>query len=167
MHAQITEVIQDSGIPADPALRQDLRETLQSKITVDLWKAGQRGLPVAKVDIAGLLKQHTEKYIKAPDPALMEEIQSLQQEMYAPFEAANAVSEKGMDTVAVPPASSPQDEVRYFVAEEKDGHISRLVLVYPMPYLRRTIVQVSWNLGDYPSAWPQDEPAGPEDGTAL
>jgi hypothetical protein len=65
VNAQITEVMNDSGMPADPAMRQDLRETLQDKITVDLWKAGRRGLSFAKIDVHGLLKQHTEKYMKA------------------------------------------------------------------------------------------------------
>jgi len=74
--AQINEVIVDSGMPADPALRQDLRETLQSKITVDLWKAGRRGLPFAKVDVHGILKQHTEKYMKAHGIAKREDFKS-------------------------------------------------------------------------------------------
>lgn len=65
INALITEAINLAGLPADPALRQDLRETLQDKITIDLWSAGKKGLDFRKVNIPGLLKQHTDRYIKA------------------------------------------------------------------------------------------------------
>ena len=76
------------------------------------------------------------------------------------MEAANKVAEKSMDNVAVPGNSSPSQDVHYFIAEEKAGHIARAVLVYRLPGIDQTVVQTSWNLSDYPTAWP-------EDGTAL
>jgi hypothetical protein len=30
------------------------------------------------------------------------------------------------------------------------------VLVYRLPGIDRTVVQTSWNLADYPSAWPEE-----------
>ena len=76
------------------------------------------------------------------------------------MEAANKIAEKSMDNVAVPGNSSPPQDVHYFIAEEKAGHIARAVLVYRLPGIDQTVVQTSWNLSDYPTAWP-------EDGTAL
>jgi hypothetical protein len=46
---------------------------------------------------------------------------------------------------------------QYFVVEEEDGHVARLILVYHLPSLNRTVIQEAWNLLDYPSAWPPVE----------
>ncbi len=99
----------------------------------------------------------TEQYMKTQDPALIEQVEKLQKEMSAPMEAAQKVSEASMDNVARPGMSSPNEDIRYFIAEEKAGHVARAILVYRLPALDRTVVQTSWNLGDYPSAWPQDD----------
>ena len=45
-----------------------------------------------------------------------------------------------------------------FVAEEKDGHPARVVVIYRQPALDRTIIQVTWDLRDYPSAWEETAP---------
>ena len=72
------------------------------------------------------------------------------------MEAAKTVAETSMDKVAIAPNSSPPQDVHYFVAEEKAGHIARAVLVFRLPGIDRTVVQTSWNLTDYPTAWPED-----------
>ena len=60
----ITKEMDASKVPADPALREDLRDTLRDKITVDLWKAGGK-IPFNKLDVPGLVKQYTANYMKA------------------------------------------------------------------------------------------------------
>lgn len=62
--ATMSEVIEAAGMPADPALREDLRETLRNHITIALWKAG-KDMPFTKVDVPGLLRQYTDRYMKA------------------------------------------------------------------------------------------------------
>ena len=125
----------------------------KSAATVQAYQA----MDQAKVD---RMTKLTEQYSKTLDPKLIEQVQTLQKELYAPMEAANKIAEKSMDNVAVPGNSSPPQDVHYFIAEEKSGHIARAVLVYRLPGINQTVVQTSWNLSDYPTAWP-------EDGTAL
>jgi hypothetical protein len=98
----------------------------------------------------------TEQYSKTLDPKLIEQVEKLQKELYAPMEAATKIDDQSMDNVAMPGNSSPQEDVHYFIAEEKAGHIARAVLVYRLPGINETVVQTSWNLSDYPSAWPGD-----------
>ena len=45
------------------------------------------------------------------------------------------------------------EEIYYLVAEEKGGHVARLVMIYPELAVNRTVIQMSWNLRDYPPAW--------------
>jgi hypothetical protein len=80
----------------------------------------------------------------------------MQKELYAPMEEARKVTDASMDNIAHPGNSSPQEDVHYFIAEEKAGHVARAILVYRLPGIDRTVVQTSWNLGDYPSAWPEE-----------
>lgn len=77
--ATITATIDAAGMPADPALREDLRETLKNRITVDLWKAG-KNMPFNKVDVAGLLRQYTSRYMKAHGIAKRETFKKLSEE---------------------------------------------------------------------------------------
>jgi hypothetical protein len=44
---------------------------------------------------------------------------------------------------------------RWIVAGKKSERISRLVIVFPIPRIRKTVVKEVWDLSDYPSAWPQ------------
>jgi hypothetical protein len=104
------------------------------------------------------VQQLTAEYMKTENPALLEQMQKLQQEIYAPMENAGKVAEMGVTGVGLPSIAGVYDEARFFVAEEKDGHIARLVIVYPLAGLGRTVIQEAWNLVDYPSAWPPAEP---------
>jgi len=100
------------------------------------------------------VQQLTEEFTKTQDMALLEQMQKLQEEIYAPMQAAGKVSEMGVDNVALPSMSGVFETVQYFIAEEKDGHVARLIIVYPLPSLERTVIQEAWNLIDYPNAWP-------------
>lgn len=102
------------------------------------------------------IQKLSEQYGKTLDPALIAEIDKLQKEMSAPMEAASKIADQSMSNVAMPGNSSPPEDVHYFIAEEKAGHIARAMLVYRLPGIDRTVVQTSWNLGDYPSAWPEE-----------
>ncbi len=102
------------------------------------------------------IEKLTQQYAKTLDPALIEQVDKMQKELYAPMEEARKVAETSMDNVARPGSSSPQEDVHYFIAEEKAGHVARAILVYRLPGIERTVVQTSWNLGDYPSAWPEE-----------
>lgn len=62
--ARIAEGIATSGMPADPALREDCRDFVRDKITIDLWKAGPK-VPFSKVDTPKLVKGYVAKYMKS------------------------------------------------------------------------------------------------------
>ena len=94
-----------------------------------------------------------EKYMKTQDAKLMERVQKLQAEMSAPMEQASADAEKAMTNVATPSGAAAYDQTFYLIAEEKPGHVARAVLVYRQPTVERTVIQMNWNLRDYPPAW--------------
>jgi hypothetical protein len=58
--------------------------------------------------------------------------------------------------VATPPGSVDIDQVHYLIAQEKEGHIARLIMVYRQNVPGRTVMQMAWDLQDYPPAWPAD-----------
>jgi len=117
------------------------------------------------------VQQLTEEYLKTQDPALIARIEKLQQEINAPMEQFNQDAEKTLDEVATPADFSQPEHIYYFVAEEKAGHVARLVLVYPQSGLGRTVIQTAWDLRDYPAAWPiagtEPEAAGQPGDTAA
>ncbi len=99
------------------------------------------------------MERVTAEYVKAQDPKLLERLTALQKKMSAPMELATAKAEKSVDRVAMPPDANAFEETRYWVAEEKDGRVAKLVVAYPVPALGRTAVQMTWNLTDHPSSW--------------
>jgi hypothetical protein len=113
-------------------------------------------VPFQSIDQGKLdrIQQLIEQYVQTQDVALMQQVERLQEEAYAPVKEADAAAELVVDKVVIPPGSVAPDEVRYIVAEETSGRIARVVLVYPLPGVQRTVIQTAWNLGDYPSAWP-------------
>ena len=112
--------------------------------------------PAQQAEVERLMAEFT----KTQNMALLEQMQKLQEEMYAPMQQAGKVSEMGVGTLTPPSTANAFEAARYFIAEEKDGHIARMVAIYPMPGLRRTVIQEGWNLLDYPSAWPAVETPG-------
>jgi hypothetical protein len=93
----------------------------------------------------------TEQYLKNQDPKLFERIAKLQEEIYAPMQAAADNSDKKVDQV-MPPAQDYENTF-FLIAEEKEGHVARLIIVYRQPGLERTVLQMTWDLRDYPPAW--------------
>jgi len=91
------------------------------------------------------------------DQAALAEIDKLQNQLNAAQQDRSAANDKSVDQVAAPPASSGS-AARWIIAQKKGARISRLVLVYPLPALKRTVIQFAWDLADYPSAWPKPRP---------
>lgn len=106
------------------------------------------------------MQKLTEQYMKTQDPKLMERIEALGKEMAAPMEETAAGLDQAVDRVATPPPSAPYDQIYYLVAEEKGGHVARLILVYRQPVVERTVLQMAWDLRDYPPAWAPKETGG-------
>ena len=100
------------------------------------------------------LQQLTTEYMQNQDPALLEKIQKKQEEMDAVSKQIESDNSKTLNSVLSPPGDVATEELSYFVAEEKDGHVARAILVYRHTGAERTVMQMAWNLGDYPAAWP-------------
>jgi len=88
------------------------------------------------------------------DQAATGEIEKLQKEIESQREVIDASLEKAIDKAAIAPPSSMRD-ARWIVAQKTGGRISRLVLIYPIAAVHRTVIQLIWDLTDYPSAWPK------------
>jgi hypothetical protein len=123
------------------------------------WTAAMQSVDQSK---QARMEQLIEEYTKTQDMALLEEVQKLQAELSAPMEKAARVMDMGVNNITPPSAAGTIEATRFFIAEERDGHVARLVVVYPLEGLKRTVIQEAWNLLDYPSAWPPaaDEPPG-------
>jgi hypothetical protein len=98
----------------------------------------------------------TEEFIKTQDQKLLERIESLQKEIYAPVQELGDAAEMTVAQVVTPPGSADPEQVHYLIAQEKAGHVSRLILIYRQNVPERTVIQMSWDLRDYPPAWPAD-----------
>ncbi|HLF30937.1 MAG TPA: hypothetical protein VI566_07905 [Xanthomonadales bacterium] len=94
-----------------------------------------------------------QEYLKSQDPRLLETMQRLQEEAYAPLQRLSEGDPMKVDQVATPPSQSQYDQVFYLIAEERDGHVARLILVYRQAAIDRTVMQMAWDLRDYPPAW--------------
>ena len=100
------------------------------------------------------LQQLTTEYMQNQDPALLEKIQQLQAEMEVVSRKLQEDTDKALTNVLTPPGGAAPEDVYYLIAEEKDGHVARAILVYRHTGAERTVMQMAWNLGDYPAAWP-------------
>lgn len=100
------------------------------------------------------MERLTEEWVRTQNMAVLEKLTKLQEELYAPVEAAGEVAEQGVSGLGPPSTAEAQEQVRFFVAEERGGHVARLVIAYPLASLGRTVIQHAWSLADYPSAWP-------------
>lgn len=100
------------------------------------------------------MQQLVEKVLKG-DAAAKAELDTLQKE----FESQQQKTERALkqSVVDLNPPSASMAGARWIVAQRKDGRVSRVVLVYPLQGLKRTVVQLAWDLTDYPSAWPTTE----------
>jgi hypothetical protein len=99
------------------------------------------------------LQQLVEEFVKTQDPELMQRIETLQAEIAAPMEQVGDATDMDVTQVATPPGSADPDQIHYLIAEEKEGHVARVILVYRQKVPERTVMQMSWDLRDYPRAW--------------
>jgi hypothetical protein len=100
------------------------------------------------------LQKLMEQYMKSQDPAIMEEIEKKQQEMDAVSKKIESDAAKRLNNVLSPPGGVVMEDLSWFVAEEKQGHVARAVMVYQYAGSDRTVMQMAWDLRDYPPAWP-------------
>ena len=101
------------------------------------------------------MQQLMEKIMKG-DQTAVAELEKLQKEMDKVTQSAGTALENAVGNTASPPQSAGEG-ARWIVAQKKDGRISKLVLVYPLASVQRTVIRVIWDLTDYPSAWPKSE----------
>ncbi|MGB7934922.1 MAG: hypothetical protein WCH04_22435 [Gammaproteobacteria bacterium] len=99
------------------------------------------------------IEKLSEEYIKTQDPKIIERMDSLQKEIAGPMQQMSDDAGKSVDDVIMPPGSLESEQVYYLVAEEKAGHIARVIVVYRQPAIKRTVIQMAWDLRDYPRAW--------------
>jgi gas vesicle protein len=99
------------------------------------------------------LQKLIEEFASTQDAKLMERVEKLQTEIYAPMEQLGDTTEMTVAEVATPPGAAEPDQVHYLIAEEKDGHVARVILVYRQKVPERTVMQMAWDLRGYPRAW--------------
>lgn len=94
-----------------------------------------------------------EEYMQTQDPKLAARIESMTREAQDASDKTQKRYEKMLINVAQPPSYAPFEQLSFLVAGEKDGRISRLIMVYPVPATGQTAIQMLWDLNDYPPAW--------------
>ena len=102
------------------------------------------------------MERLTQKWVDTQDFAVLEELTKLQQELYAPVEAAGEMADLGVGALGPPNTTEALAQANFFIAEERGGRISRLIITYPLPSLGHTVIQHAWSLADYPGAWPPE-----------
>lgn len=96
-----------------------------------------------------------DEFARTQNMAILEKMQTLQQQIYAPLTEAGKGYEAGVNDLSLP-AVEDTGQIFYLIAEEKGGHVARLVMVYRQPALDRTVLQMMWDLRDYPPAWGEE-----------
>ncbi len=94
-----------------------------------------------------------ERVVKG-DQAAVAEFEKLQAEIKKEGDAITAAMENAVANRAMPP-DSVVSQARWIVAKQKGNHVAGVVVVYPLKNVQRTVIQLAWDLGDYPSAWPK------------
>ncbi len=94
-----------------------------------------------------------EEYMRTQDPRLVERIETLTREAQEASDKTQERYEKMLLTAAQPPSYAPMEQWSFLVAEERDDRVSRLIMVYPVPALGQTAIQMIWDLNDFPPAW--------------
>jgi hypothetical protein len=141
------------------AVVKKLEQTLGVKsIAYAEWSERQQARMAKAMEIDPAKQEEmeklTEEFGRTQDMKVLTRLQTLQQEIYAPMQKMGDAAVTAVDTMLLPPVPAEQfGENRLLVAEEKGGHAARVVLVYRQPLLDRTILQMTWDLADYPSAW--------------
>jgi len=97
------------------------------------------------------MQQLMERAVKG-DQAAVAEAQKLSEEFDKQGKAWERSFENSVDKLVLTQSLGLPD-AQFIVAQRKDGRVSRLVFVYPLPAIKQTVIQLVWDLTDYPSAW--------------
>jgi hypothetical protein len=98
-----------------------------------------------------------EDYMSTADPKLLEKIESMKDEMELARQRQGEVLNNLLNDAAQPPSYAPADQWSFLINEERDGRVSRLISVYPVPALGKTVIQMTWDLNDYAPAWEEPQ----------
>jgi hypothetical protein len=116
----------------------------------------QSQLPInALIDPARMARQQQlmDRLMRG-DQTAQPEMDKLTKEFDALAQRAEEAGKKSIVTASSAPPSFAAVG-RWFVVKKKGERISQLILVFPMPALKRTGIRYIWDLSDYPSAWPE------------
>jgi hypothetical protein len=133
-------------------------DTLKSPaVTAAQWMAERQALAAPMFDQSKMarMQQLMERVVKG-DQAAVAEVQKLSEELDSQNKVRERAFENSVDKVVMNTGYAAPD-AQFIVAQKKDGRVSRLVLVYPLPALQQTVIQLVWDLTDYPNAWGQAE----------
>lgn len=139
-------------------------DTLHAELLdVDKWNEVylQQAQILLKLDPSKMtrMEQLMERLAKG-DQAAMAEIEKLQKQIDADGKQAEEAIEKSITKAALISGTFARD-ARWIIAAKKGERISRLVIVFSIPSIQRTVIKEVWDLSDYPSAWPPPrKPAG-------
>jgi hypothetical protein len=98
-----------------------------------------------------------EEYMSTQDPRLIERFETLSKVAQEASDKAQERYNKMLLTAAQPPTYAPMEQWSFLVAEERDGRVSRLIMIYPVPALGQTAIQMLWDLNDFPPAWESEQ----------
>lgn len=98
-----------------------------------------------------------QEYMSTQDPKVLARIESMQKEMEQASQRLEDTMDNLLVSAAQPPSYAPMEQWSFLIAEERDGRVSRLIVVYPVPALDQTAIQMTWDLNDYPPAWEQPQ----------
>jgi len=133
-------------------------DTLHAELLgVDKWNEvyQQQTLILMKFDQTKMarMQQLMERVVKG-EQAAMAELEKLQKQVDADQKLAEEAFEKSIIKAAMISGTFARD-AKWIIAAKKGERISRLVVVFPIPAIQRTVVKEIWDLSDYPSAWPK------------
>lgn len=98
-----------------------------------------------------------QEYVSTQDPKVLARIESMQKDMEQASQRLKDTMDNMLVNAAQPPSYAPMEQWSFLIAEERDGRVSRLIVVYPVPALGQTAIQMTWDLNDYPPAWEQPQ----------
>lgn len=98
------------------------------------------------------MQQLMERLMKG-DQTAQAELDKMQKDIDEVGKRAGEAGEKSIVAASEAPSSMAAGG-RWIVAKKKGERISQLILVFPVPALKRTGVKYMWDLTDYPTAWP-------------
>jgi hypothetical protein len=120
-----------------------------------MTQEGVQAVQSMSTDMSALqeLSKLSEQYAKTQDPKILEKIDAISKKMNEKGEKQNQASENSVNNIVNFSGMMSQGNIQYFIAEEKTGRVSRLIVIYNEPVFELTVIQMIWDLTDYPKAW--------------